>query len=93
MRVGVLVLELYLPGALSLKDKRRVVRGLKDRCRARFNVAVAEVDHQDLQQRAGIAFSSVAGDEATLHGLFDRLREEAEAVTGGRVAVVSREIL
>lgn len=93
MRVGVLVLELYLPGALSLKDKRRVVRGLKDRCRARFNVAVAEVDHQQLQQRASIAFASVACDEAALRGLFDRIVEEAESLSGGRVSEISRDFL
>ncbi len=93
MRVGVMILELYLPGATSLKDKRRVVRGLKDRCRARFNVAVAEVDFQELHQRAGIAFSSVAADEQTLRGLFDRIRDEAESITGGRVSEISREYL
>ncbi|NJN63493.1 MAG: DUF503 domain-containing protein [Acidobacteria bacterium] len=93
MRVGVLVLELYVHGATSLKDKRRVVRGIKDRCRSRYNVAVAEVDHQDLHQRASLAFVSVAIDEAPLHQLFEQIITDAEDVAGGGVSEVSREIL
>ena len=54
MVVGLLTLEIHLPDAHSLKDKRQVVRKLKERLRARFNVAVAELDHQDLWQRATV---------------------------------------
>ena len=54
MVVGLLALEIHLPDAHSLKDKRQVVRKLKERLRARFNVAVAELDHQDLWQRATV---------------------------------------
>jgi len=52
MPVGVLTLEIQLPYAHSLKDKRSVVQSLRNRLRARFNVAVAELDHQDVWQRA-----------------------------------------
>ncbi len=45
--VGLLSIELHIPGAQSLKDKRTVLRGLKERLK-KFNVAVAEVEHQDL---------------------------------------------
>ena len=44
MPIGMLTLEIYIPDAHSLKDKRQVLRSLKDRLRARFNVAVAERD-------------------------------------------------
>ena len=93
MRVGLLVLELFLPGSSSLKDKRRAVRQIVDRARARHNVAVAEIEHQQLRQRATIAFTSVAGEQPPLERLFDRLVEEAEAVAPGCVNVVSREFI
>ncbi len=64
MVVGVIDWELEVFGAQSLKDKRRVVRSLKDRLRARLNVSVTEVAHQDLWQRAGIAACVVATDRA-----------------------------
>lgn len=58
----------YVDGALhegsSLKDKRRVLRSLTDRARAKFNVSVAEVDHQDLWCRFGLAFSHVSNSGA-----------------------------
>ena len=53
MTIALLSVECYLPMAQSLKDKRMVLRRLKDRLRA-HNVAVAEVAHQDLWQRAGL---------------------------------------
>ncbi len=93
MRVGLLVLELYLPGSASLKDKRRVVRSLLEGTRARHNVATAEVDHQDLLQRAQLAFASVAGSDAPLERLFDRILEEAEQLAPGGVSEIARDIL
>jgi uncharacterized protein YlxP (DUF503 family) len=63
MVVGLLSVELYLPGAQSLKDKRMVLRGVKDRLK-KFNVAVAEVEHHDLWQRAGLAVVTVATTSA-----------------------------
>ena len=54
MIVGLLSVELHIRGARSLKDKRAVLRRLKDRL-SRLNVAVAEVDHHDLRQRAELA--------------------------------------
>ncbi len=58
MAVGLLSVELHLPGARSLKDKRMVLRGVKDRLK-KFNVAVAEVDHHDLWQRAGLGIVTI----------------------------------
>lgn len=62
MVVGVTRWELHLADCQSLKDKRRVVKSLKDRLHQRFGVAAAEVDHQDLWQRAAIAAAVVSGD-------------------------------
>ena len=69
MVVGVAALELYIPGCASLKEKRHVLRSLKDRLRRRFNVAVSEVDHQDLWQRATLAIVTAANDAAVVHGV------------------------
>ena len=60
--IGVLTLEIVLRNAHSLKDKRHVVKSLKDRLRSKFNVAVAEIDYQDLWQRALVAAVTVASD-------------------------------
>ena len=72
MIVGLLTLDLHFPGARSLKDKRQALRSLEAKLRNRFNVAVAEVEHQDLWQRARLAVVSVNTDhthlETTLQG-------------------------
>ena len=57
--VGVLTLELRLDDAHSLKDKRQIVKSLKDRLRGRFNVSVSEIDYQDLWQRGLVAVATV----------------------------------
>jgi uncharacterized protein len=62
MVVAVVTWELHLVGCQSLKDKRRVVKSLKDRLHQRFNVSVAETDHHDLWQRSELACCVVARD-------------------------------
>ncbi|MGH7530711.1 MAG: DUF503 domain-containing protein [Gemmatimonadales bacterium] len=79
MIVGVMVWELHLPAAQSLKDKRAVVKGLKDRLHHRFNVSVAETDHHDLWQRAELAASVVSTDR--LHA--ERVLREADRLVAG----------
>lgn len=91
--VGLQVLELYLHGCHSLKDKRRVVRSLIERVRARHNVSAAEVDFQDLHQRAQVAFAGVASAEEPLRRLFDTILDEAEDIVPGGVAEVGRDLL
>jgi len=62
MVVASLTLAFLVPDSGSLKDKRHVIRSLKDRIRSRFNVSVAEVDFQDLWQRATLGIAVVAAD-------------------------------
>ncbi len=62
--VGVLTLEIRVESSHSLKEKRHVVKGLKDRLRHKFNVAVAEIDFQDLWQRALVAAVTISADQA-----------------------------
>ncbi len=54
--------ELHLNGCQSLKDKRRILKSLKDRLHQRFNISVAETGHQDLWQRAELSCAAVATD-------------------------------
>ncbi len=62
MVVAVVTWELHLSGCQSLKDKRRIMKSLKDRLHNRFNVSVAETDYQDLWQRAELSCCVVATD-------------------------------
>jgi len=84
MVVGLLSLELYIPGARSLKDKRMVLRGVKDRLR-KFNVAVAEVAHHDLWQRAGLGVVTISTTEAFADRELAAVVSEVERIEPGLV--------
>lgn len=65
MTIGVLQVQLSIPEARSLKDKRAVLRSLKDRIMNKMNVSAAETDHQDLWQSAELTFVTVAAERVT----------------------------
>jgi hypothetical protein len=83
MVVGLLILEIHLPYAHSLKDKRQRLRMLKDVLRRRFNVAVAELDHQELWQRATVGVVTLSNDRTHLDRQLDAVRAESEKLLGG----------
>ena len=83
MVVGLLTLEIHLPYAHSLKDKRQTLRKLKDHLRATYNVAVAEVDHQDTWQRATVGVVSVNQDRVYLAQLLEKVSSDSERILGG----------
>lgn len=62
MHVGILQVHLHVPDSQSLKDKRRIIRGLLDRVRTRFEVAAAEVEDQDVWQSSVVGFACVSND-------------------------------
>ena len=68
--------------ARSLKDKRQVLRSLKDRLRAHFNVAVAELDHQDVWQRSRVGVVSISNDGKHLEESLSAIAAESERVLG-----------
>lgn len=74
MVVGVCRVLLSLPGNNSLKGKRKVVRSVLDRVRARYNTAAAEVEHQDDWRRAGLAFAVVSNDSSHANSMLDTIR-------------------
>lgn len=83
MVVGVLTVRLAIYQALSLKDKRRVVKSIKDVVAHRFNVSVAEVGALDVRQQAILAFAMVGNDgryiESCLSRIVDRVRRVGSA--------------
>jgi uncharacterized protein YlxP (DUF503 family) len=84
MVIGLLSIELYLPGSRSLKDKRMVLRGIKDRLQ-KFNVAVSEVDHQDLWQRAGLAVVTVSTTNTRVDQELAAVADEIERLEPGLI--------
>jgi uncharacterized protein YlxP (DUF503 family) len=71
VHVAALMIELRLPGSHSLKEKRSVVTPILEGCRRRFAVAAAEVDHQDLWQRATLGMSAVSSSPTKLQEVLD----------------------
>jgi len=78
-----LTLELRIEHAHSLKDKRHVVKGLKDRLRTRHNVSVAEIDHQDVWQRSVVAAVTVSADRTHAESVLHIVEREAAGILGG----------
>lgn len=73
MVIGVCRLHLRIPENHSLKEKRHVIRKLIDRVRHRFNVAISEVDDNDLWQRAQIGFCTVGNDRRFVNSSLDKI--------------------
>ncbi|MGO9641662.1 MAG: DUF503 domain-containing protein [Candidatus Acidiferrales bacterium] len=93
MPVGLLTLEIQILDAHSLKDKRQVLRSLKDRLRGRFNIAIAELDGQDSWQRATIGIVSVSNNAAHLEQSLRTVFEESERMLGRDLVNHELEIL
>jgi len=92
-RVALGLVELHLPDVLSPKDKRHVLKGLKEKVRARFEVSVAEVDHQDLWQRATLALAYVSADGRHANEVITKAMDFIEDNVAGQVLDTSVEIL
>jgi hypothetical protein len=88
MTVGILVLELEIFGAQSLKEKRFILRSLLDRLPNRFNVSVAEVGHQDLWQRAEIAVVTVGSSRKVVEATLSRVDQAVES--NGHLRVIDQ---
>ena len=90
--VGLLSVELHLPDARSLKDKRMVLRSLKDRLR-KLNVALAELAHHDLHRRARLGIVSIATTRDGVDRSLDAVLDEIERRDPGIVAATDMEWL
>jgi uncharacterized protein len=90
MPVGLLTLEIHIEDAQSLKDKRQILRSLKDRLRAHFNVAIAELAHQELWQRSRVGVVTISNDARHLEESLRVIAAESEKILGRDL--VSQEI-
>ena len=91
--ISLLTIELLVPWARSLKDKRSAVRGLKDRLRSRFNASVAEVGYQDKWQRAVLAVCVLGNDKRQLESDMSRVRQLCEEAQDLQIADIHQQWL
>lgn len=89
--IGVLTLELRIEESHSLKDKRHVVKSLKDRLRSKFNVAVAEIDYQDLWQRALVSAVTVSSEHSHAESILQSVEREAANLLGPMLVSATAE--
>ncbi|MCJ7509093.1 MAG: DUF503 domain-containing protein [candidate division Zixibacteria bacterium] len=84
MVVGICRIELHIPESRSLKDKRQVIKGIKDKIRNKFNVSIAEIGNNDLWQRASLGVSIISNDKKfatqVLCLVVDKINQENGAV-------------
>jgi uncharacterized protein len=89
--IGVLTLEIYVEESHSLKEKRHVVKSLKDRLRDRFNVSVAEIDHLDSWQASVLAVVTVSNDRVRAEQVLQAVEGFAVGILGGALTGTGRE--
>jgi len=89
--IGVLTLELRIEHAHSLKEKRHVVKSLKDRLRGKFNVSVAEIDDQDLHNSAVIAVATVSSSRPFAEKVLQAVERESAEQLGPMLIRVDAE--
>ena len=92
MMVAVLTVELAIFDAQSLKDKRRVIHGLKQRLRNRFNVSVAEVAHTELKKRCRLGIAIVSIESRPMHSQLDKVVEAIRHTRGLTLVDYQREL-
>jgi len=93
MIVGVLTIELAIFDARTLKDKRRIVHGVKQKLRNRFNVSVAEVAYGDSPKRCRLGIAMVSKETRPLHSQLDQLVDLIRSVGGLTLLDYERELL
>ena len=92
MVVGLLQVEVHVPDAQSLKDKRAVLKRLKDQLRGRFNVAVAELDSNETWQRATVGISTLGEHRASVEGVLARVTEWLRATRVVELIRIDQEL-
>jgi uncharacterized protein YlxP (DUF503 family) len=85
MYVGTVMLDLFFPGCRSLKEKRQALQSIVGKIRAKFNVAVAEIDHQDLWQRGTIGIACVSQSSYQAELVIQKIRKFVEDLNKAEV--------
>jgi len=92
MRIGSCHMRLAIDGARSLKDKRRIIKALKDRLGAAFNISISEVGSADAWQTAEIGVAIVANDGRYCQTVLDKVLDHVRAFRGCRIIDHDTEI-
>lgn len=85
MIIGILTLEIHLPYSQSLKEKRKILNGFRDRIRNKFNAAIAEIDYQDKWQRAKVGIVTLNSQKKLVDQILSRIIQEAEKGIDGEI--------
>jgi uncharacterized protein len=93
MVVGICTVELLIPESQSLKDKRQVLHSVKDRLRGKFNLSIAEVDGQDLWQKAVLGMACVANDGGHVEQVLEQALNVIKSMPTIEIVRVHRELL
>jgi uncharacterized protein len=93
MVVGLCTVELFISGSQSLKDKRQVLHSLKDRLRGKFNISIAEVDGQDLWQRAVLGMACVANDGSYVSQVLEQAMNVIKSMPAVEIVRTQLELL
>jgi uncharacterized protein len=93
MPIAYLTLELRIEGAHSLKDKRQVLRSMKDRLRNSFNISIVEIEVTDLWQRATLGVVSISDSRDYLEGLMRNVENEAVKLANNAGAEIVDSVL
>jgi len=92
MLVGLANIDIHIPESGSLKSKRHLLKGIKDRVKNKFNVSIAEVGHNDLWQRTTIGVSVVANDKKFANQVLSKVVEQINKENGLQILDYSIEI-
>lgn len=93
MIVGTLRIIVALPDSHSLKEKRRVVKGLKERLHAKFNIAVAETEFLDMWQKAELGIVAVGNETPHVHSMLDTVLKYVRGCPEVAVVDVEHEVM
>jgi uncharacterized protein YlxP (DUF503 family) len=92
MVVGLANIDIHIPESGSLKSKRHLLKGIKDRVKNKFNVSIAEVGHNDLWQRTTIGVSVVANDKKFANQVLSKVVEQINKENGLQILDYSIDI-
>ncbi|WP_028308274.1 DUF503 domain-containing protein [Desulfitibacter alkalitolerans] len=93
MKVGVCTLELRIPYAHSLKEKRSIVKRISNKIKQKFNVSISEIDTQDLWQTATLGIAVVGSHGPLLEGFLETLIDYVESTFDGEIRVLHTEVI
>lgn len=84
--IGILLVSLYIPGAQSLKERRMVLKSLKDKVRLKFNVSIAELDQDDKWQLATCGISMIGNDQRYIDSCLQNILSYIESMNGAEIS-------